>query len=268
MKASNSEVDKTLKLYKESQFYETYKNSYASDKILKKVFGIELRAHSIDKLKTYSQVHQYNVDVMNDFIRLFSTCAGIKDKEMLGRMIDAVYIDPDGHAIDSVGGVPCSADGLLSIKRIYRKFGISEEMIREYEYYRRIPIFFFPTEKNGINVSRYRVFGDKIDHALFDLKSRFEEKECKLFKAYNLPKTSKWISTVGTFERLVDTYGIKGIFVNDKYEVYDLEKDDGESVIEKYADKYSRCWSDLYYDNLKKKIDEFMQRHASKLAPN
>lgn len=54
MKASNSEVDKTLKLYKESQFYETYKNSYASDKILKKVFGIELRVNSIDKLKTYS----------------------------------------------------------------------------------------------------------------------------------------------------------------------------------------------------------------------
>lgn len=220
------EIDKALELYKESPFYEKYKDKYESDRILKEAFGVELRLHRKYGLKTYSQVHQYNVDVMNDFIKLFSIYAGLNDKELLWRMIYAVYLDPDGYAIRTIGGVPCSADGLLSIKRIHRKFGVSEEAIREYELYRRTPIFFFPQEKNGINMSRAAAFGDKIDFTLFDLKRRFEGKECKLSNAYNLPKTSKWISEVETFENLVEEYGIKDIFVNDNYEIYDLEKAD------------------------------------------
>ena len=253
------EIDKALELYKESQFYEKYKDSYVSDKILKEAFGVELRLHRMYGLKTYSQVLQYNVDVMNDLIKLLSICAGINDKELLWSMIYAVYLDPDGYAIESIGGVPCSADGLLSIKRIYRKFGISEETIREYEHYRRTPIFFFPQEKNGINMSRASVLGDKIDYTLFDLKRRFDGEECKLSNAYNLPKTSKWMSAVGTFRNLVDIYGIKDIFVNNNYEIYDLEKADG-SIITEYSDEYSWGWSNSYYDNLKKKIDEFMNK--------
>lgn len=253
------EMDKSLELYKESLFYEKYKDSYISDKILKETFGVELRIHRLYGLKTYSQVHQYNVGVMNDFIKLLPKCSGINDKDLLWGMIYAVYLDPDGYAIESIGGVPCSADGLLSIKRIYRKYGISEETIHEYEHYRRTPIFFFPQEKNGINMSRASVFGDKIDYTLFDLKRRFEGEECKLSNAYNLPKTSKWMSAVGTFKNLVDIYGIKGIFVNNNYEVYDLEKADG-SIITEYLDEYSWDWSNSYYDNLKKKIDEFMNK--------
>lgn len=251
------EIDNVLELYKESRFYEKYKDSYVSDKILKEAFGVELRLHRMYGLKTYSQVHQYNVDVMNDLINLFSTRTGINNKELLWSMIHAFYLDPDGYAIESIGGVPCSADGLLSIKRIYRKYGISEETVQEYEHYRRTPIFFFPQEKNGINMSRASVFGDKIDYTLFDLKRRFDGEECKLYNAYNLPKTSKWMSAVGTFRNLVDIYGIKDVFVNNNYEIYDLEKNDG-SIITEYSDEYIWGWSNSYYDNLKKKIDVFM----------
>ena len=48
------EIDKALELYKESQFYEKYKDSYVSDKILKEAFGVELRLHRMYGLKTYS----------------------------------------------------------------------------------------------------------------------------------------------------------------------------------------------------------------------
>ena len=253
------EMVKTLEQYKKSQFYEKYMDTYASDKILNNVFEVDLNIHKMHGLQTYSQVHQYNVDVMNDFVKLFSAHTEINDKELLWRMIYAVCIDPDEYAIKSIGGELCSADGLLSIKRIYRKYGISEETILEYAHYRRTPIFFFPREKYGINMSRASVFGDRIDHTLFDLKRRFDGEECKLSGAYNLPKTSKWMSAVGTFRNLVEMYGIQDIFVNKDYEVYDLEKSDG-SIITEYGNASSWSWSSAYYDNLKKKIDAFMNK--------
>ena len=172
-------------------------------------------------------------------------------------MLHAFYVDPDECAIWTIGGVICSVDGLLSIRRIYRKYGMSAETVHEYEIYRQVPIFFFPKEKNGVNMTRASVFGDRIDCTLYDLKRRFEGKECKLEKVYNMPKTSIWLSEIGSFENLVNLYGIKGIFVNDDYEVYDLEKGD-RNILTTYSDTYTWDWSDSYYDNLKKKIDEFM----------
>ena len=73
-----------------------------------------------------------------------------------------------------------------------------------------------------------------------------------------MPKTAIWLAEVGSFENLVTIYGIKGVFVNDDYEVYDLEKGNG-STLTTYCDKYTWDWSDSYYDNLKKKIDEFIK---------
>ena len=56
----------------------------------------------------------------------------------------------------------------------------------------------------------------------------------------------------------MEWYGIKGIFVNDDYEVFDLERG-GESVITQYSDQYRWEWSDTYYGNLKNKIGAFME---------
>ena len=106
-------------------------------------------------------------------------------------------------------------------------------------------------------MTRASVFGDRIDCTLYDLKRRFEGKECKLEKVYHMPKTSIWLSEIGSFENLANLYRIKGIFVNDDYEVYDLEKGD-RNILTTYSDTYTWDWSDSYYDNLKKKIDEFM----------
>ena len=38
---------------------------------------------------------------------------------------------------------------------------------------------------------------------------------------------------------------------------YNLEKGD-RNILTTYSDTYTWDWSDSYYDNLKKKIDEFM----------
>lgn len=47
---------------------------------------------------------------------------------------------------------------------------------------------------------------------------------------------------------------VKNIFVDENYDVFDLEKDDG-TVISEYKDGcYSRNWSDDYYANIKAKI--------------
>lgn len=252
------------KKYKNSPFYDKYSDSdrykYISDIILRNVFKDEIELHRLNGLKTYSDVHRLNVDVLRDLLNLFANSMNIKDEEILWNMIYAFYIDPDSCEVKNMEGVDCSADGLLSIKRIYRKYGLSEIGISEYERYRMIPIFFFPKEMNGINMSRASVFGDKIDHTLFDLKRYYQGKneECKLVKAYKLPKTSEWLKNMKSFEKIVDEYGVKGIFVNDDYEVYDLEKGNG-SVITDYDERYTWFWSDSYYNNLKNKIDEFMK---------
>jgi hypothetical protein len=196
---------------------------------------------------------------MSDVLNLFSKPCNISDEKILWDMIYAFYLDPDGCDVRTIGGVFCSADGLFSIKRICRKYGVSEGAIKEYARYRQIPIFFFPQENNGINMTRASVFGDKIDHTLFDIKRRFEGSACRLTKAYNLQKTSRWIEEIGSFEKLVDIYGVKGIFVNDDYEVFDLEQGDG-CVITEYREDYSWNWSDTYYQHLKLKMDEFMNQ--------
>ena len=48
------ETRKMLVVYKESLFYEKYKESYVSDKILKTVFGGDFKIHRMYGLKTYS----------------------------------------------------------------------------------------------------------------------------------------------------------------------------------------------------------------------
>lgn len=45
------EKEQILGLYKKSAFYEKYKGTYVSDKILKEVFGENIRVHCADGLK-------------------------------------------------------------------------------------------------------------------------------------------------------------------------------------------------------------------------
>lgn len=239
-----------------SYFYKKYKDSYFSDSILKDVFGERLykkRFHA----KVYEDVFNKNIEVIRDLL-LYVNSSSLLDDKTKYLMLKSVYIDPDCYSKKEVNGVICTADGLISISRLYSLYGSTEEMLKEYIKYRAQPIFHFPKEKKGINISRANAFGDRIDHTLFDIKRFCEGADnCRLKSTFDLPKTNAWLSGLGNdFHRIVDFWEVKGIFVNDNYEVFDLEKDDG-SVISKYNDLYDWEWSDEYYTSLKKKIEEY-----------
>ena len=66
-------------------------------------------------------------------------------------------------------------------------------------------------------------------------------------------------SELGSFKNLVDWYGIEGIFVNDNYDVYDIEQGNGK-VISAHLDKYDWDWSENYYSNLRGFVDRFVKK--------
>lgn len=111
--------EQILKQYLESTFYEKYKETYVSDKILREFFEEELKLHRLYGIKEYKQAHQFNVNVMTDLLNLFSRTTKVDDEKVVYNMVNAFYLDPDGFEIRKIGGIDCSADGLLSIKRIY-----------------------------------------------------------------------------------------------------------------------------------------------------
>lgn len=262
-----SDLDEVIKCYKNSSFYKKYKNTYFSDIILRDVLKSNNKLHRLKgyKKKSYEEIHKEITEVMKDLYEGFAVETNFSDKYLFWSMLYAFYIDPDSNGTREWGGVICSADGLFSIRRIYRVHGISDQTILDYQLYRKVPIFFFPREKNGINMTRASVFGDRIDYTLFDIKKYFEAKtesereQCRLSFAYRLPKTQAWMQAVGSFENLVEWYGIKGIFVNDSYEVFEIEKGQSE-VIRDYMDTYGWEWSSVYYENLKKFVDQFMNK--------
>lgn len=265
-----SELDDILELYMNSKFYEKNKYTYHSDKILRNVFKREVKLNRFvgSSKMTYEEIHQIETDLMRNLICEFENKAEIKDKSIIYEMIHAFYVDPDGKGTKPMGNVLCSADGLFSVNRIFRKFEKGEEVVAEYDHYRKKTIFFFPREKNGINPTRCLVFGDRIDHTLYDLKMCFNKmkeksniEDCKLSSAYKRPKTREWLENIGSFENLVNEYSIMGVFVNENYEVYDIDRGSGE-LISKYDKSYSWQWSDTYYDNLKALVDKFYAKEG------
>lgn len=253
--------------YENSPFFHKYKDTYFSDAILKNVFQCDVKIHRLYGLnkKSYEEIHHMNTEVMRDLLIDFAYAIKFKDESFFWKMLYAIYIDPDSNGIKEYDGITCTADGVFSIRRIYRKHGMKIDAIQEYDQYRRVPIFFFPMEKKGINTTRASVFGDRIDYTLYDLKQYFEAKDeeekekCKLISAYRMPKTKAWLDAMRTFERLIDWYGVKNTFTNDNYEVYDLEQGN-DAVISGYLDRYEWEWSERYYKNLQSCVNQFMNR--------
>lgn len=258
----NSELNEVFALFESSSFYSKWENTWFMGKIMSDVF------HPINlKGMEYEDVHQLSTSYMRDLLELFAKEKKFEDADTFQKMLKAGYIDPDGNAVRYREDVKCTADGLLSINRIFGKCGMNGKMVEEYETYRKMPIFFFPSERGGINTTRARVFGDRIDHTLYDLK-RFleastdeERADCKLISAYRREKTAKWLKSFTSFEELVRWYGVEGIFVNENLEVYDIEKGQDE-IIRQYRNEYLWEWSDAYYNYLKKYIEQFMKRQS------
>lgn len=205
----------------------------------------------------YNRAYQRAVDFMTNYY------AEHKESDNIRKLLVEEYkknkMDPDGKAIRYISDVKCTADALLSILRICSLEKNISDVIPVYEEYRKTPIFFFPCENGGINTSRNSVFGDKIDHTLYDLKMYFKNNEsCLLKNAYNRQKTKTWLESMGSFESIIDWFGIKGIFTDENYNVFDLDFE-SDKIITSYdpVSKYHRQWTDVYYNNIKKKTQEF-----------
>lgn len=247
-----------LEEYLKSDFYKKYSNTYYSDSILKDVFGRAITKHRVS-LKSYKDVYEKNIEVMQDFIEYANEAQSV-DEYSKWLMLYSFYIDPDGKSIKYAQEVACSADGLVSLRRIYNMYGMNQKLVEEYKKYRKVPIFHFPKETNGINMSRSALFGDRIDHTLYDIKRMCEGKDnCRLKLAYSLPKTKSWLECFQyNFERIVEWLEVGGIFVDENYNIYDLEKNDNTTIIN-YKDYYKWEWTDSYYNNIKAKISKYYE---------
>lgn len=260
----------SLEDFKKSGFYEQgdhdEKIRYARSCILKDYYK-EGRKCNLKGIKTYTDCYNYDIETMTEFV---NQCWNNYEKnEEIKKMIYSFYIDPDGYDEKTESGVICSADGLLSFNRIYDHEKDFKDFIDTYKRYREIPIFFFPRERGGINTTRSRVFGDRIDHTLFDIKNYFEGREYKMdclnkkgsfthkfmegFKGKEKFKGKKG------FPAFVEWLGIKGIFTDKSCNVFDIEKDD-DSILKEYSPSYEWNWSDNYYNNIKKKINLVIEK--------
>ena len=179
----------------------------------------------------YNDIYERNIQKAKKLLKEYSD-----EETAWKKFYKEFYRDPDGYRIKEKNGVTCTADALLSAWRIYNHEGFNEQFIEAYEQYRKEPIFFFPREQGGINQSRAAVFGDRIDHFLFDLKRYCSGEESKLESAYQKENTKKWLETFNQanhrpdFGELVKWFRIDGIFVNENLEVFDLEKRMGVSL--------------------------------------
>lgn len=210
-----------------------------------------------EKYNNYNCMYSESLERLDKFIKEHKDIDDIDFK----KWHEENYIDPDGYSVRVRNKVACTADGLISINRMYKKYNATSELVKEYKEYRKTPILYFPSEYNGINTTRATVFGDRPDHTLYDLKMYFEgSKDCRLGSAYKLPLTAKWLGSFKDFSELTEWLGIKGIFTDENNEVFDLEYNDG-TIIKGYAEKYDWKWSDAYYENLKKKIKEYEKMH-------
>lgn len=88
---------------------------------------------------------------MRDFVMYLGDTNYTDD--MKWKMLYSFYIDPDDRSIKNVGGIDCSADGLISLSRLHETLGMTTNFCDEYEMYRRFLIFHFPRENGGINAS-------------------------------------------------------------------------------------------------------------------
>lgn len=243
------------------------------------------------KEDSYDEIYNYNIQIINDFFTLYYDKNKNKDISIddntVRSIILSMYIDPDSSSIKERNGIKCSADGLISIKRLYSYEKATNQLIEDYKKYRKYPIFHFPQESNGINQSRASSFGDRIDHTLFDIKNFYiilkkyngeksREKVKKYYNEQNILKiilinaftnqqTFNFLTSFDSFEDFIkwefdDNQEMIKIFIDtkkeDDYTVYDLEKNDN-SIIEKYLQKYEYNWSKEYYENLKQKITEY-----------
>ncbi len=76
--------------------------------------------------------------------------------------------------------------------------------------------------------------------------------------AFKLHNTALFLNTFESFAELVDWLGVRGSFVNEQDEVFDLENGNA-SILTNYHPESDWKWSDNYYKHVKSAIDKYME---------
>ena len=84
-----------------------------------------------------------------------------------------------------------------------------------------------------------------------------------MLKAYAGKETEKWLDEMNSFEQIIDWWGVRGILTDDGYNVYDLEYADNR-ILTEYKIVYGEEWSKEYYENAKRKIEEYIKHESTK----
>lgn len=97
------------------------------------------------------------------------------------------YRDPDPYIEESIfingNEYRMAPDGICGIKQLCNIL-TSKELVDVYITLRKF-IIIWPRHKQSINQRRYRLFRDRIDFTLFDIKQFYETGSCKLVKNTN-----------------------------------------------------------------------------------
>ena len=69
---------------------------------------------------------------------------------------------------------------------------------------------------------------------------------------------------MGSFENIVDWFGVKGIFTDEEYNVFDLDFEKPTVITShKPLSEYQKQWTSIYYNNIKEKTQEFYRKALS-----
>lgn len=235
---------------------------------------------------------QRNIQIINDFYDsdYYSSLEAAGEKNLIRAIIDTIYIDPDiydihvyenlsqklnlayncnrgKYELDKDREIKLSADAVCGWKQLYDQWNGNKNWLDNYEKIRTCTAAYLVWPKHNlptINTCRYKVFKDRVDYTLFDIRQFFDYKKkfdenknekqfetnvmtCKLHKAYLNPKgnTRAWLMTFDGFEDFIDKMCLTR-FVNSEYKVINLEDN---SVITKYSSSYS--FTETYLENLK-----------------
>lgn len=221
---------------------------------------------------TYKEVLQGNYDRIVTFYDS-ETYEKMKEENLdsIKKVVtEVLYVDPDNkiqtQKCDRTG-IILSADGIISVKKLYGLFDgkNGKQWIEEYRIIRseeRVCLF-WPKHRGGINSCKANVFYDRVDYTLYDIKKFYEilaeykvygeqkvkkelEKQCRLGTAFIKSDTYNWLCELQEFSYFIDSRGLRK-FVNSKLEVIDLETN---KPIIGYKNIYA--YDKAYYDNLKR----------------
>ncbi|MBF2756372.1 MULTISPECIES: DUF6994 family protein [unclassified Staphylococcus] len=171
----------------------------------------------------------------------------------LKSLIESIYVDPDGigkalvaemqdfynefqetQYIDnpyylSVNNQKCSLDAIIGWKPLFQCRKGNKQWLEDLELIRgnKMGHLAFPVQKNSLNQLKGTLLKDRIDYALFDIKSFYENAiSLKMQKAYEQEATLNWLMSFGSFNQFIDSmrlsYFVYKNPVTLKYDVIDL----------------------------------------------